>query len=98
VYVSLPESAAAEPKRLVGWAKVQLDPQQSRGFQRVTVSIDPNSAGRPLSIWNVARNDWETPSGVYTIFVGASSQDIRLTGTVQIQPSAASGDLATAPR
>jgi beta-glucosidase len=98
VYVTLPESVAAEPKRLVGWAKVQLEPQQSGGFQRVTVSIDPNSAGRPLSIWNVARNDWETPAGVYTVSVGASSQDIRLTGTVQIQSSTATGDLTTAPR
>jgi hypothetical protein len=62
------------------------------------VSIDPNSAGRPLSIWNVTRNDWETPAGVYTFYVGASSQDIRLTGTVQIRPSTAGGALATAPR
>ena len=44
------------------------------------------------------RNDWDKPAGVYTVSVSASSQDIRLTGTVQIQPSTAVGALATVPR
>ncbi len=77
-----PASAGEPPRRLVGWAKVELGPGKT---QRVTVRIDPKSASHPLSLWNVDLDNWDIANGVYTVYVGDSSQDIRLTGTLQIR-------------
>jgi beta-glucosidase len=33
------------------------------------------------SIWNVVQQKWTRPSGTYTVYIGASIKDIRLTGT-----------------
>lgn len=35
-----------------------------------------------LSIWDTARQRWQIPSGSIGIQVGASSRNIRLTGTI----------------
>jgi beta-glucosidase len=78
VYLGLPASTSEPPRRLVGWAKVQLDPGEAK---EVRVMLEPNSTSRPLSYWNVHSNSWEVASGTYQLFVGASSRDIRLTGT-----------------
>jgi beta-glucosidase len=37
-----------------------------------------------LQIWNVAAQQWQLVPGVYTISVGSSSRDIRLTGTLTV--------------
>jgi beta-glucosidase len=81
VYLSLPAITGEQPKRLVGWAKVELEPGETR---EVSVTLDPNSVSRPLSYWNVAVNGWKVASGDYQVYVGASSRDIRLTGTFHI--------------
>ncbi|MGD1103910.1 MAG: glycoside hydrolase family 3 C-terminal domain-containing protein [Terriglobia bacterium] len=82
VYLGLPASTGEPPRRLVGWAKVELG---SGKTQRVTVSIDPKSASHPLSFWNVDLDNWDIADGVYTVYVGDSSQDIRLTSTLEIR-------------
>jgi beta-glucosidase len=82
VYLGFPASTGEPPRRLVGWAKVELEPGKT---QRVTVSLDPKSASHALSFWNVDLDNWDVADGVYTVYVGDSSQDIRLTGTVQIR-------------
>jgi beta-glucosidase len=82
VYLGFPVSAGEPPKRLVGWAKVQLAPGTT---ERVTVTLDPNSPSHPFSFWNVDVDRWDTADGVYTVYVGDSSEDIRLTGTLQIR-------------
>ena len=81
VYLGLPASTGEPPKRLVGWSKVELEPGETR---QVNATVDPNSVSRPLSYWNVAVNGWEIASGEYQVYVGASSRDIRLAGTVHI--------------
>jgi beta-glucosidase len=81
VYLGFPSSTDEPPKRLVGWAKVELEPGESR---EVTVTIDPNSTSRPLSYWNVTRSGWEIASGEYTVYVGASSRNIPLTSTLRV--------------
>jgi beta-glucosidase len=81
VYLGLPASTGEPPRRLVGWAKVELEPGESR---EVRVTLDSNSASHPLSFWNVNRNGWEIASGDYTVYVGASSRDIRLTSTLRV--------------
>jgi len=81
VYLGLPASTGEPPKRLVGWAKVELEPGESR---EVTVTLNPDAASRPLSYWNVDTNSWEITHGDYAVYVGASSRDIRLTSTLRV--------------
>jgi beta-glucosidase len=82
VYLGLPARTGEPPKRLVGWAKVELGPAESR---EISVLLDPNATSRPLSYWNVDTNNWEIASGNYQVYVGASSRDIRLTGSFQVR-------------
>jgi beta-glucosidase len=81
IYLGLPESVSAPLKRLAGWARVSLKPGEK---QLVSVILDPDSAERPLSYWNVDTQAWEISEGEYQIFLGASSRDIRLTATFKI--------------
>jgi beta-glucosidase len=81
VYLGLPVSTGEPPKRLVGWVKVELEPGETR---EVSVTLDPNAASHPLSYWDVTMNGWEMASGDYQVYVGASSRDIRLTGTMHV--------------
>ena len=64
-------------KQLAGFTRVALRPGEAT---RVTVRIDR----RDLSYWSVAQHDWVVAEGRRTIFVGASSRDIRLHGDVRI--------------
>jgi len=84
VYLGFPASVGEPPKRLVGWAKVQLAPGESR---HVSVNLDPESPSHPFSCWNVDLDRWDIAGGTYTFYVGGSSDDIRLTGALQIDPS-----------
>ncbi len=81
IYLGLPASTGEPPRRLVGWAKVELEPGETR---EVTVTLDPKATSHPLSYWNVETNGWEIASGDYQVYVGASSRDIRLTGTLRV--------------
>ena len=77
VYVSLPPSAAEPPKRLVAWDKVELGPGEAK---TVSLRLDPHY----LTIFNVAKDDWELVAGEYKVYVGGSSRNTPLTGTVRI--------------
>jgi len=81
VYLGLPASTGEPPKRLVDWAKVELEPGETR---EVRVTLDPNASSRPLSYWSITTNGWEIESGDYQVYVGASSRDIRLTGSLRV--------------
>ncbi|KAH7324954.1 glycoside hydrolase superfamily [Stachybotrys elegans] len=74
LYVAVPESP---PRQLRGFDKVSLGPDQSAtvGFQLTR---------RDLSVWDVVSQSWDLQEGNYTIFVGASSRDIRLYDTITI--------------
>ncbi len=80
VYASLPPAAAEPPKRLVAWDKVELAAGETKV---VTMTLDPFY----LSIFNVAKNDWELIPGEYTLYVGGSSRNTPLTGAIHISPS-----------
>jgi beta-glucosidase len=67
--------------KLVGRAKVELEPGET---EEITVTLDPNATLHPLSYWNVNMNGWETASGDYQVYVGASSLGIRLTDTLRV--------------
>jgi beta-glucosidase len=74
LYVSIPNSP---PKQLRGFEKPQLAPGES-----ATVRFELTR--RDLSIWDVLSQQWQIQGGNYTLFVGASSRDIRLTGDIQV--------------
>ena len=77
VYLSLPPSAGEPPKRLVAWEKVQLGPGEGK---TVSLRLDPHY----LSVFSVAKNDWELVPGEYKVYVGGSSRNTPLSGTVHI--------------
>ena len=81
VYLGLPASTGEPPKRLVGWVRVDLAPGETR---EVSVMLDSNASSRPLSYWNVSINTWEIASGDYEVYVGASSRDMRLHGSLRV--------------
>ncbi len=81
VYLGLPASTDEPPRRLVGWAKVELKPGESK---EVSVTLDLKATSRPLSSWNINTNDWEIAHGDYQVYVGASSRDIRLTSILHV--------------
>jgi beta-glucosidase len=95
VYVSQPAAAGEPPRNLRGFRKVQLNPGQTA---HVAVTLD----ARSFQTW--ANGAWQTTPGTHTIAVGASSRDIRLTGTTGIGAGApvislrahANGKLVTA--
>lgn len=77
LYVSYPESAATPPKQLRGFDKLVLEPGASDN-----VAFDIKR--RDLSIWDTAKQNWVVPVGTFNISVGASSRDIRQTGTLEV--------------
>jgi beta-glucosidase len=74
VYVGQPSSTGEPPKNLRGFTKLSLNPGQT---QRATVTLD----ARSFQYWN---GTWATAAGANAILVGASSRDIRLTGSVTV--------------
>ena len=69
VYVAGPSAAGEPPRQLRGFAKVALQPRETR---HVSITLDP----RAFSIW--AANRWTVVPGQYTILVGSSSRDLPL--------------------
>lgn len=65
--------------------------RQLRGFQRVG-PLSPGESRqavfeinrRDLSVWDVVAQQWRLAKGEYDFFVGASSRDFRLNGTITI--------------
>lgn len=79
LYVEAPESTIFKPiSELRDFAKVELQPNESK-----TISFTLDS--RAFAYYNVNIKDWFVESGVYTIGIGASSRDIRLSDTVTIK-------------
>ncbi len=78
VYAGLPAGHGEPPKRLVGWSKVPLKAGESK---QVTVTIDPLY----LKIYDEGSDSWKLAPGTYKFMVGASSRDLPLTQTVNLQ-------------
>ncbi|KAK4213427.1 glycoside hydrolase superfamily [Rhypophila decipiens] len=78
LYITLPSSApAAPPRQLRGFDKLKLAPGASG-----TATF--NLRRRDLSYWDTRAQNWVVPSGSFGVSVGASSRDIRLTGTISV--------------
>ena len=75
LYVAAPQNGIHRPiKELKGFRKVFLNPGESR---EVAFTLDDRS----FAVWN---QGWVVPGGTYTIGVGASSADIRLSGNLEV--------------
>ncbi len=73
VYVRDEESRLTRPwQELKAFAKIHLEPGET---QTVTLSLTEQS----LSYYEPLLNAWNTESGTFTVAVGSSSRDIRLT-------------------
>jgi beta-glucosidase len=81
VYLGLPAGIGEPPKRLVGWQKVFLQPNQQ---QHVTVTVAANSSSHPLSFWDVNSSSWQNAPGDYTVYVGNSSRNVTSAGTFHL--------------
>ncbi|MFT4165639.1 MAG: glycoside hydrolase family 3 C-terminal domain-containing protein, partial [Microlunatus sp.] len=78
VYVGeLPAPVPTPARQLAAFAKVKLAPGES---ERVTVSIPR----RAVSYFDVESHDWATPAGEVAVLVGASSADIRASGSIVV--------------
>ena len=78
LYVAKPGAEVFRPaQELKGFAKVHLAAGESK---RVTIALDDKA----FRYWNTLTNAWETEGGAYEIRVGASSEDIRMTATVEV--------------
>jgi beta-glucosidase len=77
VYASLAAGGWEAPRRLVGFAKVDLAPGAA---QAVAVDVDP----RLLATFDEAAHAWTVAPGSYTLSLGASSRDLRANTTVTL--------------
>ena len=83
MYVSLPNAKVFRPAReLKGFKRVHLKAGET---QRVKLLFDDYT----FRYFNVKTNRFETESGSYEILIGASSEDIRLSGSCPVNGAAA---------
>lgn len=76
LYLGFPKAANEPPKLLRGFQKVlDLAPGAST---TVTFAVTATE----VQIWDVVSGSWVITPGTYAVFVGSSSRDIRLTGTL----------------
>ena len=75
LYIAPPQTGLYRPLReLKGFARVDLAPGESR---TVTFTLDDRS----FAVW---ADGWKIPAGTYTVQVGASSEDIRLSAELPV--------------
>lgn len=80
LYVSLPSlpDVPEPPRELKGFQRVELAPGQSA---QVTFVLN----ARSLSYWDTTTHGWKVAPGAYTVSAAASSRDLRLNGTFNVQ-------------
>jgi len=78
VYATLPSSSGEPWKRLAGWKKIELDPNEN---VQLKVPLEPLA----LDVWDASAHKFVRPSGSYRVVVGGSSADTPLSGTFTVQ-------------
>lgn len=76
LYIGIPD-AGAPIRQLRGFSKPSIPVNG-------TVDVHFDLMRRDLSIWDVVAQEWKLVGGAYGIYVGASSRDIRLVGSIVI--------------
>lgn len=78
LYVAKPQHEVFRPEQeLKAFSKVFLQPGESR---RVTLVLGETA----FRYWNVATSAWEVEGDTYELRVAASSEDVRLAGTIEL--------------
>ncbi|MBN1352661.1 glycoside hydrolase family 3 C-terminal domain-containing protein [candidate division KSB1 bacterium] len=79
LYISDVEAGVARPlKQLKGFKRITLKPNESR-------SVSFSLPARDLSFWDVNEKRFVIEPGAFEVLVGASSEDIRLHGTFNVE-------------
>jgi beta-glucosidase len=78
VYAGFPETAGEPPKRLIGWARVDLAPGEEK---QVTVSADRSH----LTVYDEGTDSWKLVPGNYNVQAGGSSRDLPLHQEVSVR-------------
>ena len=88
LYIDRPDDTVliGGKRELKGFAKVTLAPGESK---TVTIALDDKA----FRFWNTDRGCWSMESGTYTVCVGASVRDIRLSGTLEVTGEKAVSDM-----
>jgi beta-glucosidase len=76
LYIGFPTSAQEPPKILSGLDKIKLQPDQK------TTIVFVVDVSRELSVWDTPSKSWRIANGAFNAYVGASSRDIRLQGSL----------------
>jgi beta-glucosidase len=80
LYVGQESPSVDRPlKELKGFARTSLAPGETR---KVSLELDRDA----FQFWDPDTRAWTVAPGRYRLFVGSSSQDIRLTGAVDLDP------------
>ena len=83
IYVSKPDGGVFRPaKELKGFQKVFLKAGESK---KVTIFLDDKA----FRYFNVDTNQFEVEGGSWTVMIGASCADIKLSGTVEVRGTGA---------
>jgi beta-glucosidase len=91
LYIGKKDSALFRPvKELKGFARVVLEPGEAK---KVRIDFDDKS----FRVYDVAGSRWAVEGGEYDIYVGASSQDIRLQGQIAVEGEKLTDPYAGAP-
>ncbi|GJJ08024.1 hypothetical protein Clacol_002231 [Clathrus columnatus] len=77
VYLGFPEEANQPPKVLRGFDRTFIQ-------QGHTANIQIPLRNKDISYWNVVEQRWVIPKGAFTVYVGSSSRNIHLTGTLVV--------------
>ena len=79
LYVQDMESSLPRPlKELKGFKKINLKPGESS-------TVEIKLSKKDFSFWNPATKDWFAEKGKFVIYVGSSSQDIKLKKEIELQ-------------
>ncbi|HUA97817.1 MAG TPA: glycoside hydrolase family 3 C-terminal domain-containing protein [Terracidiphilus sp.] len=81
VYVAFPAAAGEPPHQLKGFARVFLQPGESR---HILVTLTSSA----FSVWDTAANRWRVEPGRFGILAGDSSRNLPLQGSVEIRAQA----------
>ena len=89
LYVAPPADGMFRPVReLRAYTKVELAPGESKAVELVLNR-------RAFAYYDAQAGDWRVDSGTYTVEIGSSSRDIRLTQAVKVQGMAPNAALNT---
>ena len=78
VYAGALPGQESPARKLVGFAKVNLDEGERQG---VRIDIDRTN----LSYWDESRDRWVTPRGSVPLYVGKSATETELSGQVRVR-------------